>query len=85
MTLKSHYPEIALQKGRDFSVRRGHPWIFSDSIIEKNREGAAGELAVIYDRSDQFLAIGFFDEQSRKDRDDYVEIRLRNVPELYLS
>ena len=45
-------------------MRRGHPWIFSDSIVEQNRDANAGELAVIYDRSDQFLAIGLFDPDS---------------------
>ena len=25
-------------------LRAGHPWVFSDSIRELNREGAAGEL-----------------------------------------
>ena len=45
-------------------VRAGHPWIFADSVREQNREGAAGELAVIYDRNDKFLAAGFFDPAS---------------------
>ena len=31
---------------------------------EQNREGAAGELAVIFDRADKFLAVGFFDPDS---------------------
>jgi 23S rRNA (cytosine1962-C5)-methyltransferase len=45
-------------------VRGGHPWLFADSIREQNREGRVGELAVIYDRKDQFLAIGLFDPES---------------------
>lgn len=45
-------------------LRAGHPWVFSDSIREQNREGAAGELAIIYDRKDKFLAAGFFDPDS---------------------
>jgi 23S rRNA (cytosine1962-C5)-methyltransferase len=45
-------------------VRSGHPWVFGDSVREQNREGAAGELAVIFDRADKFLAIGFFDPDS---------------------
>jgi len=43
------------------AVRAGHPWIFSESIREQNRDGQAGELAVIYDRNDRFLAIGLYD------------------------
>ncbi len=45
-------------------VRGGHPWVFAGSIRELNRDGAAGELAVIYDRQDKFLAIGLFDPDS---------------------
>ena len=45
-------------------LRAGHPWVFSDSVREQNRDGKAGELAVIFDRNDKFLAVGFFDPQS---------------------
>jgi len=45
-------------------LRGGHPWLFADSIREQNREGQAGELAVIYDRKDKFLAVGLFDPDS---------------------
>jgi len=45
-------------------VRGGHPWLFADSIHESNRDGQAGELAVIYDRKDKFLAVGLFDPDS---------------------
>jgi 23S rRNA (cytosine1962-C5)-methyltransferase len=45
-------------------VRSGHPWLFADSIHEQNREGKMGELAVIYDRKDTFLAVGLFDPDS---------------------
>ena len=45
-------------------VRSGHPWVFADSVREQNRDGASGELAVIYDRRDKFLAAGLFDPDS---------------------
>ncbi len=45
-------------------LRSGHPWLYADSIRESNREGKAGEIAVIYDRDDRFLAIGLFDPAS---------------------
>jgi len=45
-------------------VRSGHPWVFADSIREQNRAGQTGELAVIYDRNDKFLAVGLFDAES---------------------
>lgn len=45
-------------------VRAGHPWVFADSVREQNRAGVSGELAVIYDRQDKFLAAGLFDPDS---------------------
>jgi 23S rRNA (cytosine1962-C5)-methyltransferase len=45
-------------------VRSGHPWLFADSIHESNRAGQLGELAVIYDRKNKFLAVGLFDPDS---------------------
>jgi 23S rRNA (cytosine1962-C5)-methyltransferase len=45
-------------------LRDGHPWLFADSIHELNRAGQVGELAVIYDRKDRFLAVGLFDPDS---------------------
>jgi len=45
-------------------LRSGHPWLFTDSIREQNRAGQAGELAVIYDRKDRFLATGLYDPDS---------------------
>src|SRR3954451_19526343 len=45
-------------------LRGGHPWVYADSIREQNRDGSSGELAVIYDRKDTFLAVGLFDPDS---------------------
>ena len=45
-------------------VRGGHPWIYSDSVRTQSRDATAGELAVIYDRKDKFLAVGLFDPDS---------------------
>ena len=45
-------------------IRSGHPWLFADSIREVNRVGKLGELAVIFDRNDKFLAVGLFDPES---------------------
>ena len=45
-------------------LRGGHPWLFADSIREQTRPGQPGELAVVYDRKDRFLAVGLFDPAS---------------------
>ncbi len=46
------------------SIRRGHPWVFAESVNEQNRAGNLGEVAVVYDRQDKFLAAGLFDPDS---------------------
>ena len=45
-------------------LRSGHPWLFAGSIREQNRAGETGELAVVFDRHDRFLAAGLFDPDS---------------------
>ena len=45
-------------------IRKGHPWVYSDSIAYLTREGDIGELAAIYDKNDKFLALGLFDPLS---------------------
>ena len=42
-----------------------HPWIFDESIIKQNKDGQAGDLAVVFDkRKDLFLACGLYDPNS---------------------
>ena len=45
-------------------LRSGHPWLYEGSIREQNRDGSPGELAVVFDRKDRFLAIGLYDPDS---------------------
>ena len=55
---------LRLKNTAETIVRSGHPWLFADSIRNQNRVGQTGELAVIYDRNDKFLAVGLFDAES---------------------
>ena len=55
---------LRITAAAETAVRYGHPWVFSDSVLEANRPGASGEFAIIYDRKDKFLAIGLFDPNS---------------------
>lgn len=55
---------LRLTSAAESIIRHGHPWVYSDSIREQNRDGTTGELAVIYDRNDRFLAIGLYDAAS---------------------
>ena len=55
---------LALYPKAEMAVRSGHPWVFADSVKSQNRPGTTGELAVMYDRKDRFLAIGLYDADS---------------------
>jgi len=64
--MQSNEPRLRLRvtTTAEWVLRSGHPWLFGDSIHEQNRPGQLGELAVIYDRQDNFLAIGLYDPES---------------------
>lgn len=46
------------------AVRAGHPWVFESGIRNIRREGKPGDLAVLFDRDDRFLAVGLYDPGS---------------------
>jgi 23S rRNA (cytosine1962-C5)-methyltransferase len=56
--------KIRLSPAAERAVKGGHPWVYADRIKEENRHGAAGEVAVVYDRNDKFLALALIDPQS---------------------
>jgi 23S rRNA (cytosine1962-C5)-methyltransferase len=55
---------IRISPGAERAVRSGHPWVYAERVREQNREGTAGDLAVIYDQRDRFLAMGLYDPHS---------------------
>ena len=56
--------KLRLTPAAEKAVRSGHPWVYAERIKEQNRDGSLGEMAVIYDRNDKFLAFGLFDPDS---------------------
>lgn len=55
---------IRLRPAAEGQVRSGHPWVFEKSIQEQSRSGIAGEVAVIFDDKNRFLAAGLYDPHS---------------------
>jgi 23S rRNA (cytosine1962-C5)-methyltransferase len=55
---------VHLSPPAERAVRRGHPWVYAESIDRIRRPGEAGDLAVIFDRKNRFLAIGLYDPTS---------------------
>lgn len=66
MTTPREPPRLRLhvRTAAEYAIRRGHPWLYADSIRGQNRDGVAGEFAVLYDRQDRFLATGLYDPDS---------------------
>lgn len=46
------------------SIRADHPWVYGTSIEEESHAGAPGDLGVVFDRKDRFLAVGLYDPTS---------------------
>ena len=55
---------VALFPRAETAIRSGHPWVYADSIKSQNRDGETGELAVMYDKRDRFLAVGMYEAES---------------------
>ncbi len=45
-------------------LAKGHPWVYDQAIRRQSHEGRAGDLAVVFDRHNRFLAIGLYDPTS---------------------
>ena len=61
----SQHLAVKLHRIAERTVRQGHPWVFEKSIDKLNREGRAGDLAMVFGRSDNKLfAIGLYDPVS---------------------
>jgi 23S rRNA (cytosine1962-C5)-methyltransferase len=43
------------------ALRAGHPWLFETSIRRTSRDGGPGDVAVVFDRKNRFLAVGLVD------------------------
>lgn len=43
------------------AIKQGHPWIFESAITHESHTGKIGDLAVIFDKKRNFLAIGLYD------------------------
>ncbi len=52
--------KIVLRRGRDESVRRFHPWVFSGSIAQIQGSPAEGDLVAVYAADGTFLACGHY-------------------------
>lgn len=54
------HPRIILKSGKDASLLRYHPWVFSGAIKKVTGTVAEGQIVEVYDNKDHFLGIGHY-------------------------
>lgn len=56
---------VKLTKKGERSVKSKHPWLFSDSIAKINKQGTAGDIAVIFNKTtNKPMGVGLYDPDS---------------------
>ncbi|MBR3079070.1 MAG: class I SAM-dependent rRNA methyltransferase [Prevotella sp.] len=58
------YKQIRLRKGKDESLRRFHPWVFSGAIQSVDEGIAEGEVVRVVTNSGDFIAVGHYQQGS---------------------
>ena len=56
--------KIVLKSGKEQSIRRFHPWIFSGAIKKMYGNPVEGDLVDVFDNKDTFLAVGHYQPSS---------------------
>lgn len=52
------FAKIYLKPGKEQSILRFHPWVFSGAINKVNREIEEGEVVEVYDHKENFMGMG---------------------------
>src|ERR1700710_389330 len=57
--------EVILKKGKEKAVLQRHPWLFSGAIERVKGKPANGEIVKLLNDKGDFMAYGFYNDQSR--------------------
>lgn len=58
--MKSRYTEIILKSGKEQSLNRFHPWVFSGAVKQAGTNLKEGDLVTVSSSSGDFLGIGHY-------------------------
>ena len=58
--MTAHYPPLRLRPGKDASLRRFHPWVFSGALAALPPGLAEGDLVEVHDAEGHYLATGHY-------------------------
>ncbi|MDQ1770858.1 methyltransferase [Labilibaculum sp. A4] len=53
-----NYPKVILKQGKEHSIKRFHPWIFSGAVSRVDEGLEEGDLVAVYSAREEFLGIG---------------------------
>lgn len=54
------YKRVFLKKGKEESLKRFHPWVFSGAIAKMDNGVEEGDIVAVYSCSGEFIAMGHF-------------------------
>lgn len=55
---------IVLLPGKDKSLQRRHPWLFSGAIAHKDKDIETGDIVQVYTCEGQFVCVGFYQQET---------------------
>ena len=58
--MKEGFTSIILKSGKDQSLRRFHPWVFSGAIKRIRGNIAEGDVVTVYSNKEEFLGLGHY-------------------------
>ncbi|RMF01060.1 MAG: class I SAM-dependent rRNA methyltransferase, partial [Bacteroidetes bacterium] len=64
-TIPTQRLALRVKPAAERKIRQGHPWVFDQAITKQNKDGQAGDVAIIFDqKKNKFLALGLYDPYS---------------------
>jgi 23S rRNA (cytosine1962-C5)-methyltransferase len=62
--MKNDMKQIQLKRGKEESLRRFHPWVFSGAIQQMDSDIAEGDIVRVVTNGGEFIAVGHYQEGS---------------------
>ncbi|MDI9308799.1 MAG: class I SAM-dependent rRNA methyltransferase [Limnohabitans sp.] len=58
-----NYPKVILKSGKEKSIQRRHPWVFSGAVYGVTQEIEDGEMVDVVDAQNKHLGTGYFSDK----------------------
>jgi 23S rRNA (cytosine1962-C5)-methyltransferase len=58
--MAQQFVKVTLKSGKDQSLKRFHPWVFSGAIKKIYGQVSEGDLVSVYSNKDEFLGTGHY-------------------------